>query len=135
MSFDNGELTHENSITIKTSKVLGEKAYSITAGNQGKVKIKPSLLTGKTTFTFRAMVPDGSGKLDGMGEFAIRTKSSSSNGYISYNSSNANGQTAIPIGEWKTYTLNISSYSTNCTEFSFIVPAGNTLYIKDLAFE
>ena len=40
----------------------------------------------------------------------------------------------IELGVWKTFTVDISSFEEICTEFSFNIYTGNTLYLKDIAF-
>lgn len=120
-------------------------AYKIYADNQGKVHINPELLRGKTTFTFSVYVTEGFADLAGMGPFAIRLKpddgsaagiagciNASGKYYIDYDVDSVD-EAKIVAGIWQTFTVDISDIADTCTEFSFIVAQGNTIYLKDVA--
>ena len=46
---------------------------------------------------------------------------------------NAEDAVKIVLGQWKTYTVDISAIANGCTEFSFNIAKGNVLYLKDVA--
>ncbi|MBQ8407766.1 MAG: metallophosphoesterase [Clostridia bacterium] len=119
-------------------------AYEVVASEQGKVYVNVSLLKNKSKFTFTVFVPEESKvKLNGYGEFAIRTKPNeiepagdgAVQGYIDYNSSSANEDYRLKFGEWQTFTVDISSFGEGCTEFAFVIAKGNTVYLRDLTIE
>ena len=119
-------------------------AFEIVATNQGKVKINVELLKNKSTFTFTVYVPSiSTNKLQGYGEFAIRTKPNEIEpdgdgkvqGYIDYNSSSTNASYKILFDTWQTFTVDISDFGEACTEFSFVIAKGNTIYIRDMIIE
>ena len=125
-------------------------AFEITASSQGKVKINTELLKNKSTFTFTVYVPAESNvKLGGLGEFAIRTKPNSiepdgdgtndpnahGGGYIDYNSSQGIEDYRIIFDTWQTFTVDISDFGEDCTEFAFVIAAGNTIYLRDMVIE
>ncbi|MBQ7373552.1 MAG: hypothetical protein IJW64_03215 [Clostridia bacterium] len=114
--------------------------------------INVNLMRNKTTFTFSAYVPSSStSNLAGMGAFSIRVKPDNGNvstiagafidvsggnkQYIAF-SDKAGTAEAVKIvrDTWQTFTVDISAISADCTEFSFIIAQGNTIYLKDLAF-
>lgn len=120
-------------------------AYKIYADNQGKVYINPSLLRGKTTFTFSVYVQSGFADLSGMGPFAIRLKPDDGSAagiagcinaggkyYIDYDVDSVDEAKLVP-DTWQTFTVDISNIADTCTEFAFIVAQGNTMYVKDVA--
>ena len=125
----------------------GTTAYQVTAGSQGKLYINTALLSGKTKFTFTLYIDSctGTGVLN---PFAIRVKPDngavanipggyvdSGNGdkqYIRFRE-NAEDAVKIVLGQWKTYTVDISAIANGCTEFSFNIAKGNVLYLKDVA--
>ena len=122
-------------------------AYKVYAESQGKVYVDTGLLKNKNTFTFTVFVPSSSkNKLQLYGEFAIRTKpndiepagpSGDGNvqGYIDYNSSSSNANYKIVYDTWQTFTVDISSFGEGCTEFSFVIAKGNTIYLRDIVIE
>ena len=144
LSFDSGELSHDSALSVTTDLADGKRAYAVTANTQGKVFVSPALLANKSTFTFSVFLPEtATNKLSGYGEFAIRTKPNNIepnidgdiNGYIDYDSASAIESLKLCHGEWKTYTIDISAFGTGCTEFSFVVAKGNTIYLKDLKIQ
>lgn len=123
-------------------------AYRLTANLQGKVFINPSILAGKSTVSFSIFVPTGSNIINNWGAFVLRFKVSTDNGSIAqlpgayndainkyyqiYKESETNDAIKITVGAWKTYTVDISGFANECTEFAILVAAGNTLYLKDV---
>ena len=145
LTFENKELTHDSTLSYEPSQIGGENAYKVTANNQGKVYVKAPL-TGKSTFTFSVFIPEtSSNKLHNFGEFAIRIKPDTiepesldghTNGYIKYmSSSDYPDNLKLVFGQWKTFTVDISSFSSKCTEFSFVIAKGNTIYFKDITLK
>ena len=130
------ELSGDSNITTKAVKLQNVPTYQFTAGRQGKVYVDVDAVANADVFTFSAFVPEGSACLDGQGEFSIRIKpnnlTENGSGYVTYRSTVTDDRFSIPLGEWKTYTLDISALGNACTEFAFVIPAGNTLYLKDL---
>ena len=135
----------DGTLTFVSTQFEGTNAYEIYANNQGKVYINPSLLRGKTTFTFSAYVVSGFNDLAGMGPFAIRLKpddgsaaniagvlNASGKYYIDYDVDSVEAAKIVP-GTWQTFTVDITDIANTCTEFSFLVAQGNTVYIKDVA--
>ena len=122
-------------------------AYKAIANGQVKLYIKTSLIKNKSTFTFTVYVPSTStNKLSGYGEFAIRVKPNDlepegdgqvtgSAGYIDFNSSSELAEYRIEYDTWQTFTVDISGFGESCTEFAFVVPSGNTIYLKDMVIE
>jgi len=131
------ELSGDSNITASAVKLQNVPTYQFTASRQGKVYVDVDAVANEDVFTFSAFVPEGSACLDGQGEFSIRIKPNnltpSGSGYVTYRSTATDNSLSIPLGEWKTYTLDISALGDACTEFAFVIPAGNTLYLKDLA--
>jgi hypothetical protein len=141
------DLTHETHLTVAAVRFEGVNAYEIVAKNQGKLFVALALLVEKSTFTFSIYVVNTAerpaNKLSSYGEFAIRVKPNNneppidgnqSNGHIQYNSSSENDDLKIIFNEWQTFTVDISQMPEECTEFSFIIPKGNMVYLKDLQF-
>ncbi len=123
-------------------------AYQLKADAQGKAFIDPDILKGKSSVTFSIFVPEGCNIINNWGAFVLRFKVSSDNGSIAqlpgayndetnkyyqiYKESATDDALKIVPGEWKTYTVDISGWSNECTEFAFLIAAGNTLYLKDV---
>ena len=124
-------------------------AYKLTADSQGKILVNPELLKGKSSLTFSIFVPTGSNIINNWGAFVLRFKVTSDNGSIAklpgayndatnkyyqiYKESETNEAIKITVGAWNTYTVDISGFANECTEFAFLIAAGNTLYLKDVA--
>ncbi len=135
------ELSTDANINCEAAYGGGLSAYKCTAKGQGKVFINKELVKNQTTFTFEAFVPATSTKkLGGYGEFALRIKAnelepeidSKVDGYIDFNSTSKFEELKIPFDEWKTYTVDISGFEEDCTEFSFVIPTGNIIYLRNL---
>jgi hypothetical protein len=109
----------------------GENAFAVTAPSQGKVYFKADAVNAGTSVTFAVFVPKDNTTLQGYGEFAIRYKAPGGNGYIDFNT----GKGSLTVGEWVTYTVTPADYGTGFTEFAFIIPAGNTVYFKDIEIQ
>jgi hypothetical protein len=122
-------------------------AWKVTAGSQGKLYINTALMRGKTTFTFTLYMEEATG--DGiLNPFSLRVKPDNNAGenipgmyidngkqYIRYRLGEkaAADEVRLELGVWKTYTVDITSIAEGCTEFSFNIYKGNTLYLKDIA--
>ena len=124
------EIEHKGNAAVC---VVDKVTVAVTAANQGKIYFEVADITEETEITFTVFVPDRNTTLNGLGEFAIRYKGSSGNGYISFKSA---GGDAFPLtkGEWQTFTVKPSDYGTSLTEFAFIIPAGNTVYFTEITF-
>jgi hypothetical protein len=140
------DITVQSGVSITGVYLEGDTtAYEIIADSQGKVYINTDLLKNKSTFTFTVFIPETSDKkLGGLGEFAIRIKPNEIepsgadgivDGYIDYNSTSSNERCLLKYGEWQTFTVDVSALGENCTEFAFVIPAGNTIYLRDLTIE
>jgi hypothetical protein len=124
------ELTLQSGLSVTKVTVDGQNAFAVKATSQGKVYFAVDRVNAATTMTFSVFVPEGSAKLSGMGELAIRIKNASQS-YLQYRSDGVDGE-ALVLGTWQTFTVNLKAYSADYTEFAFIVPAGNTYYFKDI---
>ena len=120
-------------------------AHKVEATSQGKLYVNTQLLRGKTTLSFTIYVPSSStANLAGMGAFAIRIKPDDEVTATLPNVTNASGKYYIiykttysdPVkleyDVWKTYTIDISNIAATCTEFSFLVAAGNVVWLRDV---
>jgi len=147
LGFKNGDLTHENGLTIYEETFEGENAHKIVVTTQGKVFINANLLRGKSTLTFSIYVPENSPCLAGMGPFALRIKPDSSDlpnsvpgiskpggkYYIQYKTTDSAISVKLTEGTWQTFSVDISAISEICTELSFLIPTGSTVYLKDIS--
>ena len=142
----NVDFTTESGLSVESVEFdKNINAYKIVAESQGKVKINVGLLKNKSKFTFTIYVPaDSKEKLGGLGEFAIRIKPNEIEpegdggtyiGYIDYNSSSPVEGYKIKFDTWQTFTVDISSFGDKCTEFAFVIAAGNTVYLRDMVVE
>ena len=144
------EMYADGAVTAEAVEFKGENVYAVTANTQGKLFINTALLKGKTTFTFTLYMEEalGTGVLN---PFALRVKPDNGSvanlpgGYM--DSSNGNKQyirfrvgeaaaadeVRLEVGTWQTFTVDISGFADVCTEFSFNIYKGNTLYLKDIA--
>jgi hypothetical protein len=118
-------------------------AYAVTANTQGKLYVNVGLMKGKTSFTFTVYVPEtATAKLSGYGEFAIRVKPNTGepsldgkvDGYIDFDSVAMDEELKLELGQWKTFMVDITGLDATCTEFSFVIAQGNTIYLKDVVF-
>ena len=142
----NTDLTLQSGIEMDGVKFdENTNAYKVVANSQGKVYVNTELLKNKSTFTFTVYVPSTSAfKLGGLGEFAIRTKPNEIEpegdggdyiGYIDYNSTPHSENYKIVFDTWQTFTVDISAFGENCTEFAFVIANGNTIYLRDIVIE
>ena len=139
------DLTLQSGISMKGIQFDTEtSAYRVRANNQGKVYVNTELLKNKSTFTFSVYIPATStAKIGGYGEFAIRTKPNqiepdgdgTVSGYINYNSSSKLEEYKIVFDTWQTFTVDISAFGENCTEFAFVIAQGNTIYLRDMVIK
>ena len=138
------DLTKESVINVSADTIAGENAWKCEAVQQGKVFINKELLKNKSKVTFSVYLPASSNiTLGGLGEMAIRVKPNDlepvidgvTDGYIHYDTDSNNTLLKLVYGEWKTYTIDISGFGESCTELSFVIAKGNTIYLKDLMIE
>ena len=117
-------------------------AYKVTANAQGKLHVNVGLLKGKTAFTFTVYMPSTStAKLQGFGQFALRTKPNESepstdgkvDGYIDYDTDSNLDSVKLKYDEWQTFTVDITEFAAVATEFAFNIAAGNVIYLRDIA--
>lgn len=127
-------LSVESGLAAEAVEFGGVNAYKITASNQGKIMITPSILANKNKITFSVFMPETStAKLQGYGEFSIRVKPNSLvGGYITFVSDSTDEAGKIVFGEWKTFEVDVSAYGSECSEFSIILAKGNVMYLKDV---
>ena len=136
------DLSCESKLTVVGQDTEGiGPAYCVTAYGQGKVYVKANLLKGASTFTFSVYLPSPStAQLSGLGEFAIRVKpddkeppiDGKTNGYIDYATDQSNKALKLAFDQWMTFTVDISALGADCTEFAFLIPQGNVVYLKDI---
>ena len=120
-----------------------ENVYKVTAGEgyYEKLHLNPELLKGKTTVTLSVLVTEEATGSDGGGcaEYAVRIKPNPStdvvpgiqDGYL-YFDVDMKDDRKVALGEWKTITIDISSFADACTEYSIYIFGGNTIYVKDI---
>ena len=104
-------------------------AYEVTATAQGKVFIMPSKVANKNTISFTVYVDETVATNTTV--FMIRIKPNNldaedGNGYIYYTPS------TVKVGEWQTFTVDISGFGEACTEFAFVIPVGQTIWLRDI---
>ena len=146
------DLYGDGAVTLEAVKFdANTNAYKATANSQGKMYINTALLTGKTTFTFTVYVPSDYNCLAGQGPFSLRIKPDDgriddipgalldgTRQYISFEvgeKADAD-EVRLQVNTWQTFTVditNITNKSAACTEFSFLIAEGNTVYFRDLA--
>ena len=93
-------LSVESGLAAEAVEFGGVNAYKITASNQGKIMITPSILANKNKITFSVFMPETStAKLQGYGEFSIRVKPNSLvGGYITFVSDSIDEARKIVFG-------------------------------------
>ena len=133
------ELTTRAGTTVETTNIKGYNAYKISCTDtRSRIYVDLNKLAGKNTFTFSALVPEGTPIINdnGSGEIQIRVKGAANHsGYEYFSSTSTDASRKIPFGEWKTYTVDISSLGNSCTEFAFTFQSYSTVYIKDVAVD
>ena len=133
-------------VSISKAEVAGKLAWQCYASGQDKVYVNTALMAGKTKFTFSVYVPAESTNtlaLPNSPVFAIRVKPNANepgsdgtvDGHVVYSTTIANANHKIEYGKWQTFTIDITGLSATCTEFAFLIAGGNTIYLKDIAFE
>ena len=118
----------QSGITLTVEALDGVGAYKATASAQGKIYIDPSLVANKSTFTFTAYVSEiAPGNTTA---FMLRIKPNDLTegevGHIYYTPN------LVTPGAWLTFTVDISHFGDACTEFAFIIPAGQTVWFRDI---
>ncbi len=139
-------MTIDGNLSLARVAIAGYNAYEITAIGQGKFYVKSALLANKSTFSFTVYIPSTSKNLlNGYGEFAIRVKPNANepvidgtvDGYIKYmskeNKADVLPELELVYDQWATYTVDISSLGTSCTEWAFVIAQGNVIYFRDIA--
>lgn len=101
-------------------------AYKATATAQGKVYIDPSLVANKSTITFTVYVSEILNDTAFMVRIKPNELTEESVGHIYYTPS------TVALGTWQTFTVDISHFGDACTEFSFIIPVGQTVWFRDI---
>lgn len=143
----NAEMWADGAVYAEGVEFGDTTAYKVTAVSQGKLYINTALMSGKKTFTFTVFVENGANKIAGQGQFSLRVKpdngcttgmpgeflDGNNKQYISFREDGVD-EVKLALGVWKTYTVNIENIADGCTEFSFLVAAGNVLYLKDVSF-
>jgi hypothetical protein len=117
-------------------------AYKVYSEGQGKIFLDPALASQYKVFSFSVFVPEDSAGGNGW-EFALRAKPNGTftqeqgcndQKYIYYSSSGTESLNKVLRGEWTKVTVDISGIGDSCTEFSIMLSAGTTMWIKDVAF-
>lgn len=139
-----GELEPAADMQVETVKLYGVNTYKLTPKSRCKFYVNTELVKNKSVFKFSVFVPEESTTLcvKGVGEFALRVKPNNiepvvddaTDGYIIFSSKTANDKVNFVHGEWKTFTIDISSFKESCTEFAFDF-ASNVIYLKDIFIE
>ena len=103
-------------------------AHKATASSQGKVFIDEALLANKSTITFTVYVSETVPANTTV--FMVRIKpndlTEDGKGHIYYTPN------MVEVGTWQTFTIDVSEFGTACTEFSFIIPEGQTVWFRDI---
>ena len=135
------QLWPDANLTVVGEVFDNQNAYKVTAVGQGKFYVNTSILANKNTFSFTIYVPSSSSnRLGGMGEFAIRVKPDAcqslldlyTSGYLDYDSKDTRPELKIVFDQWVTYTIDVSRLGTTCTEWAFLIPIGNVVYLRDI---
>lgn len=137
LQYNNG-LTKDGTITLSAATIADANAWKCVAESQGKVYVDTKLLANKQTVKFSVyLATPGVGlALGDEPEFAIREKLGDENKrYITYGTKQKDENYKLTANTWMNFTIDISGYGTSCTEFSFIIPSGGTIYLKDITIE
>ena len=136
------DLTVGAGVSITGISDGSQNAYEVVALTQGKLYINPSLLVNAKTFSFSVYVPKSTITLSGVGNgsFGISILPQKSepiadgkiDGCVNYSISASSSETKLKFDVWQTFTLDISMIDSSCTEFAFIIPAGGTIYLRDI---
>ena len=136
----------DGAVTAQGVKFNDVNCYEVAAASQGKLYINPEELRGKTTLTFDIYVSTAaSANLAGQGPFSIRLKPDDGSAaniagafldgtkwYIKYTDNAAVSDVKIVRDTWQTFTVDITDIAAKCEEFSILVAAGNTVYLKNV---
>ncbi len=120
----------------------GYGAYKLSTSIQGEFNIDPSLIAGKKSVTFSFYVPSTSTARLGwpVSAFSVMQTSDTTSNYQPYS---ANGvetssnerNVCYDYDEWTTVTVDLKVNGVYCfNRFSWIIAAGNVIYIKDISF-
>lgn len=116
-------------------------AYKVYSEGQGKIFLDTALAVQHKVFSFSVFVPEDSAGGKNW-EFALRAKpngtftaaqGSDDQKYIYYHEGGTESLNKLLRGEWTKITVDISNIE-NCEEFSIMLSAGSTIWIKDVAF-
>ncbi len=72
--------------------------------------------------------------LAGLGYFAFRVKPNglTGSGYLDYHDE---GNRKVTLDEWNSFEEDIPSYASSLTEFAFVIPAGQIMYLANITGE
>lgn len=140
-------LTASDGVSVRSVEVdkdslgYGIRAYEVKANQQGKLYLDTSLLKDSTSVEFYYCVSaDSTNRMDGNGEFAIFLDGvvepnidGTVDGYIRFDSNASVEEVKVEKGKWRRFTIDISEFENKCTEFSFVIPKNNTLFIRDIS--
>lgn len=117
-------------------------AYKVYSEGQSKIFLKPALAVQHKVFSFSVFIPEDSAG-GANWEFALRAKPNGTfttaqgcddQKYIYYSANGTESLNKVVRGEWTKITVDISNIGESCTEFSIMLSAGSTIWIKDVAF-
>ena len=117
-------------------------AYKVYSEGQGKIFLNPALAVQHKVFSFSVFIPEDSAG-GANWEFALRAKPNGTfttaqgcddQKYIFYSANGTESLNKVVRGEWTKITVDISNIGESCTEFSIMLSAGSTIWIKDVAF-
>ena len=137
------DLTEHVADTVKAVRLEdGTTAYEYVAKSEWNKlyicqagAVNANALKGKKTISFDIMLPTNTTTE----AFALRIKPNPTaeqvpninNGYLYFDESYT-GDRKVVTGEWKTVTIDISSYADVCTEFAIYLFAGTTAYVRNI---
>ena len=134
-TFDNGRLTCDSSVTHEATTFEGKDCVKITMGEQGKIYFDLDALKTYEKIKFDVYIAGDNAKtLAGLGYFAFRVKPNdlTASGYLDYHDE---GSRKVALDEWNSFEEDVSSYVSSMTEFSFVVPSGQAMYLANIAGE
>ncbi len=134
-TFDNGRLTCDSVLTHETTAFNGKDCVKITMGGQGKIYFDLDALKTYEKIKFDVYIPSDNVKtLAGLGYFAFRVKPNdlTASGYLDYHDE---GIRKVALDEWNSFEEDVSSFRSSLTEFSFVIPSGQVMYLANIAGE
>ena len=131
-TFENGRLFCDSVVSYENVSFEGEDCVKITMSGQGKIYFDLNALKNYKKIKFDVYIGEENVKtLAGLGYFAFRVKPNdlTGNGYLDYHDE---GGRKVNLGQWNSFEEDISNYTSSVTEFSFVIPAGQVMYLANI---